>query len=99
MDSTKDYDFIEECREWLRPFNYTLHSHSGEGNLATFTSIDIFQRAPVIICKKNISSTVEIRYIVSKSFFYLSSGEFQFKHPNFERFLNDILTFIKKIEK
>lgn len=98
---SEEYKFIDECSEWLRPFGYTLHSHSGDKKTAVYTHVEAFKnQEPSITCRDGETErSVEITYMVPSSFFYFSSGKMMFKHPRFEFFLEKMKDIIKKIEK
>jgi len=89
--------FKDECREWLEPFGYSLHTSGGDGKYYHFTGEDL----PSIECR--IDSNGNKRASLSEGgfefFLQLRLDDFQFKHPNLERFIDCMNYYIVMMKR
>lgn len=88
---TEITSFKQECKEWLEPLNYSIHSSSHNSNeiSITFTNY-IDDNSPAIICCLHGNGEKKCKLVDSnyyKYFLSLQSGDLQFKHPDILRFI------------
>ena len=83
-------EFIEEAKEWLKPFGYSVHSYNPSGFHVTL----VYQRDledmhyPTITCwLESGQPKCQLDYPGLKMFISLQTPELQFKHPDIERFI------------
>ena len=81
-----DFNFIDECKEWLWPKGYYVHSYSGDKlsvNLMNENNI-----LPMITCSnRSWEKTCKLSDCSYKLFLTLQSGELMFRHPDIEKYI------------
>jgi len=82
-------DFIQECKDWLEPLGYGLHSHGAERNSCLFVYYkDLDIPKPSISCHNSYGSkSCSLSFDGLKFFLSIRSGEIGFKHPDIEDYI------------
>lgn len=87
-------DFLNESEEFLKPFGFSLSFHTDIGNKNFMCGF--IQEG--ISCSCNIENGTRYMELISeplKMFITLQSGKFQYKHPNFSRYLEFMNNYVK----
>lgn len=90
-------EFVQDSKEWMKTFDYSLGSSAGDKSWLCYTSNNIEDDKPsVTIHYNNGSPTVDVMAgTCLKLFSYIKAHGIGYRHPR----LNDWINYFQKLEK
>lgn len=93
--------FIDQAKDWMKDFGYSLHARSGDGTWASFTSNDPGDYRPVVECFINEVKEWRVKLTGGnlKMLLSIKSPDLPFGNKDMEKFINVAAHYAKVCEQ